>query len=103
MIGRLARDVGEDESLGYVAGVVSVLDQTAEDILQLNRRFLTRAKNFPGFFSFGPWITPLSAVLVDGELDQVEVATVSNGAVHRRNSVSNMVYRRACWSLSILR
>jgi len=53
VIGRECRNVEEADALEHVAGVCCVLDQTAEDILQENPRFLTRAKNFPTFFAFG--------------------------------------------------
>ncbi|MDP9443253.1 MAG: fumarylacetoacetate hydrolase family protein [Actinomycetota bacterium] len=93
VIGIACRDVPAEDALGTVLGVCPVLDQTAEDILQRNPRFLTRAKNFPGFFSFGPEIVPLSE-LADAGLDlaELEVSTVLNGRVHRRNTVSNMRY-----------
>jgi 2-keto-4-pentenoate hydratase/2-oxohepta-3-ene-1,7-dioic acid hydratase in catechol pathway len=93
VIGRLCRNVEPEEALSYAAGVVPVLDQTAEDILERNPRFLTRSKNFPGFFSFGPRIVPLEeAVAAAGSLADVEVSTVINGQVHRRNTVSHMRY-----------
>ncbi|TFD07444.1 fumarylacetoacetate hydrolase family protein [Cryobacterium sp. TMT1-66-1] len=93
VIGRYCRDVEPDDALGYVAGVVPLLDQTAEDILQRNPRFLTRSKNFPGFFSFGPSIVPLSEVFESYDsLADVTVSTVINGEVHRSNTVSNMRY-----------
>lgn len=93
VIGRECYQVEEDVALDYVAGVCPVLDQTAEDILEKNPRFLTRSKNFPGFFSFGPWIVGLDAVLAHwGSLDAVEVSTVINGAVHRKNVVANMAF-----------
>ena len=93
VIGRYCRNVEPEDALSYVAGVVPVLDQTAEDILERNPRFLTRSKNFPGFFSFGPRIVPLAEVVrVAGSLADVEVSTVINGEVHRRNTVANMRY-----------
>ena len=93
VIGRYCRNVEPEDALSYVAGVVPVLDQTAEDILERNPRFLTRSKNFPGFFSFGPRIVPLAEVVrVAGSLADVEVSTVINGEVHRSNTVSNMRY-----------
>ncbi len=96
VIGRECRDVSEEEALSYVFGVVTVLDQTAEDILERNPRFLTRAKNFPGFFAFGPEIVPMADVPggADGLAD-LEVSTVVNGEVHRRNTVANMRYSPA--------
>lgn len=92
VIGKYCRNVEVDEALDYVAGVVPVLDQTAEDILQRNPRFLTRSKNFPGFFSFGPRIVPLAEAVDGGMLADMEVSTVVNGEVLRTNTVSHMRY-----------
>jgi 2-keto-4-pentenoate hydratase/2-oxohepta-3-ene-1,7-dioic acid hydratase in catechol pathway len=93
VIGKYCRDVSEAEALDHVFGVVTILDQTAEDILQRNPRFLTRSKNFPGFFSFGPEIVPLAEVRAKfPALGEIEVQTVHNGIVHRRNTVSNMAF-----------
>lgn len=95
VIGKECRNVTEAEALDYVLGVVPVLDQTAEDILARNPRFLTRSKNFPGFFSFGPRIVPLAAVLDEvGDLADVEVSTVVGDEV-RSNSIRNMRYSPA--------
>ncbi|MDN5856003.1 MAG: fumarylacetoacetate hydrolase family protein [Actinomycetia bacterium] len=96
VIGRECRDVTEVEALSYVFGVCAILDQTAEDILQRNPRFLTRSKNFPGFFSFGPHIVPMSSLgAFAGDLGDIEVSTVHNGRVHRRNTVAHMRYSPA--------
>ncbi len=93
VIGRLTRDVEREDAVGCLWGVCPILDQTAEDILQRNPRFLTRSKNFPGFFSFGPGITPIGEVLERfGSLAAVEVSTVLNGAVHRANTVARMIF-----------
>ena len=96
VIGRYCRNVDLEDALDYVWGVCPVLDQTAEDILQRNPRYLTRSKNFPGFFSFGPAITPLPVVLEGfGSLDALEVATVKNGEIHRTNTTANMIFAPA--------
>jgi 2-keto-4-pentenoate hydratase/2-oxohepta-3-ene-1,7-dioic acid hydratase in catechol pathway len=96
VIGRECRHVTEDEALDYVFGVTTVLDQTAEDILQRNPRFLTRSKNFPGFFSFGPEIVPLAELLEHaGRLEDVEVSTVVNDTDRRVNTVGMMRYSPA--------
>ncbi|HEX2176619.1 MAG TPA: fumarylacetoacetate hydrolase family protein [Nocardioidaceae bacterium] len=93
VIGQYCRNVEPEDALSYLAGVCPVLDQTAEDILERNPRFLTRSKNFPGFFSFGPEIVPLEeAVGTAGSLADVEVSTVINGRAHRTNTVSHMRY-----------
>ncbi|MBB4933358.1 2-keto-4-pentenoate hydratase/2-oxohepta-3-ene-1,7-dioic acid hydratase in catechol pathway [Lipingzhangella halophila] len=89
VMGRHCYGVDEGSALEHVWGVCTVLDQTTEDILARNPRFLTRSKNFPGFFSFGPAIVPLSEV---GPLADLEVSTLLNGEVHRKNRVALMRY-----------
>ncbi|MBC2931968.1 fumarylacetoacetate hydrolase family protein [Nocardioides sp. zg-1228] len=96
VIGRECRNVSEEEALDHVFGVTTILDQTAEDILQRNPRFLTRSKNFPGFFSFGPEIVPMAEVLERfGSIGDVEVSTVVNGDQARTNTVAHMRYSPA--------
>jgi 2-keto-4-pentenoate hydratase/2-oxohepta-3-ene-1,7-dioic acid hydratase in catechol pathway len=94
VIGRYCRNVEVRHALSYVWGVCAVLDQTAEDILMRNPRYLTRAKNFPGFFSFGPGITPLNEFLErnGGRLDDVVVSTILNGQPAHANTVANMLF-----------
>jgi 2-keto-4-pentenoate hydratase/2-oxohepta-3-ene-1,7-dioic acid hydratase in catechol pathway len=89
VIGTLCRNVTEEEALQYVAGVCLVIDMTAEDILQRNPRFLTRAKNFDTFFSFGPELITLDEV---PDLSSLRVATYKNGTLHRDNLVANMAF-----------
>jgi 2-keto-4-pentenoate hydratase/2-oxohepta-3-ene-1,7-dioic acid hydratase in catechol pathway len=93
VIGRHCRNVSEADALDHVFGVCVILDQTAEDILERNPRFLTRSKNFPGFFSFGAEIVPVAEVLTGADdLSAVEVTTVLNGEAKRTNTVSRMRY-----------
>jgi len=89
VIGREAKNVSEDEAPSVVAGFTMVLDMTAEDILRKNPRYLTRAKSFDTFFSFGPHLLTPDEV---GEVEEMEVATVLNGEVRRRNTVPNMTF-----------
>lgn len=93
IVGREARNVDVSAALDHVWGVCAILDQTAEDILRRNPRFLTRAKNFPTFFAFGPTLIPLEeATAVHGSLEKISVSTVVNGAETRTDTVSNMTY-----------
>jgi 2-keto-4-pentenoate hydratase/2-oxohepta-3-ene-1,7-dioic acid hydratase in catechol pathway len=95
VIGRHCRNVEPEEALDHVLGVVNVLDQTAEDILARNPRFLTRSKNFPGFFSFGPRIVPLAEVAAHaGSAEDIEVSTVV-GDRTRTNTIARMRYSPA--------
>jgi 2-keto-4-pentenoate hydratase/2-oxohepta-3-ene-1,7-dioic acid hydratase in catechol pathway len=92
IIGREASNVATEEALDYVFGVCAILDQTAEDILEPNPRYLTRSKNFPTFFSFGPEVVTLDEYLASRALEDVEVATYLDGAEVRRNIVGNMTH-----------
>jgi len=93
VFGREARDVSENGALEVLWGVVPILDQTAEDILERNPRYLTRSKNFPGFLTMGPGIVPMCEVQERfGDIDDIVVQTVINGELHRENVVRNMMF-----------
>jgi len=89
VMGRRASHVRPEHALDVVAGIVPVLDLTAEDILQRNPRFLTRAKSFRSFFSFGPALATLDEF---PDLPHVSVATAINGQEVRRNTVDRMLF-----------
>jgi 2-keto-4-pentenoate hydratase/2-oxohepta-3-ene-1,7-dioic acid hydratase in catechol pathway len=89
IIGREAKDVREKDAPSVVAGFTTVLDMTAEDILRRNPRYLTRAKSFDTFFSFGPELMTPDEI---ADLEALEVSTVLNGEVRRSNTVSNMTF-----------
>lgn len=89
IIGKECRDVSEEDALDVVAGYTTIIDMTAEDILQKNPRYLTRAKSFNTFFSFGPHLVTPDEV---EDVLNLKVATVINGEVHRENTVSNMTF-----------
>lgn len=89
IIGRSCRRVSESQAPDHIAGYCLIIDMTAEDILQKNPRFLTRAKNFDTFFSFGPeLITPDEVP----DILKVKVGTYRNGKLHRENVVANMAF-----------
>jgi 2-keto-4-pentenoate hydratase/2-oxohepta-3-ene-1,7-dioic acid hydratase in catechol pathway len=93
IFGRECRDVGEVDALQYLAGVALILDQTAEDILQRNPRFLTRAKNFPGFFSFGPELVTIDELLSTfPSVGEIVVSTVKNQEVQASARVAEMIF-----------
>ncbi len=93
VIGRTAWQVDEDAALDHIAAVFCVLDQTAEDILQRNPRFLTRSKNFPTFLSLGGQLVTTDEVRSpETGLGHLKVGTWHNGALHRENTVDNMTF-----------
>jgi 2-keto-4-pentenoate hydratase/2-oxohepta-3-ene-1,7-dioic acid hydratase in catechol pathway len=89
VIGRTAKNVPEEDAPSVVAGFTTVLDMTAEDILRRNPRYLTRAKSFDTFFSFGPELVTPDEI---ADVEALEVSTVLNGEVRRTNTVSNMMF-----------
>jgi 2-keto-4-pentenoate hydratase/2-oxohepta-3-ene-1,7-dioic acid hydratase in catechol pathway len=87
VVGRTCRGVSVDDADEVIAGYAPVIDVTAEDVLQRNPRFLTRAKSYDTFLVVGPRL----AVPGPGTaLDDVEVRTVVNGTVAASNTVGNM-------------
>ncbi|MCL6517571.1 fumarylacetoacetate hydrolase family protein [Alicyclobacillus sp.] len=90
IIGKRCKDVPLEEAPAVVAGFTTVIDMTAEDILQKNPRFLTRAKNFDTFFSFGPEFVTVDEV---ADVHALTVGTYINGRLHRENVVANMTFR----------
>jgi len=86
VVGRTCRDVAVEEVDDVVAGYLPVIDVTAEDVLQRNPRFLTRAKSFDTFLVLGPRLALPGGVT----LDDVEVRTIVDGEVIARNVVANM-------------
>jgi len=89
IIGSRCRHVAPGDWLKVVAGFTPVIDMTAEDILRQNPRYLTLAKSFDTFFSFGPVVLTPDEV---PEVGRLEVATVLNGRVHAANAVANMTF-----------
>ncbi|SEO76637.1 fumarylacetoacetate hydrolase family protein [Paenibacillus sp. OV219] len=90
VIGKVCRNVSEEEAPDYVAGFATALDMTAADIHEMNPRYLTRAKSFDTFLSIGPQL------LTVGEIEDVhklEISTVLNGTEVHRNTVSQMRFR----------
>ncbi|UOF89619.1 fumarylacetoacetate hydrolase family protein [Fodinisporobacter ferrooxydans] len=90
IIGKECKDVSEADAQSVIAGFTTIIDMTTEDILAKNPRYLTRSKSFDTFFSFGPQLVTPDEV---HDIHNLHVATVINGQVHRKNSISNMTFR----------
>jgi 2-keto-4-pentenoate hydratase/2-oxohepta-3-ene-1,7-dioic acid hydratase in catechol pathway len=89
IIGKRCKYVREQHADTVVFGYVPIIDMTAEDILLKNPRFLTRAKAFDTFLSFGPVILTPSEV---SDLSSLTVRTVLNGEVTKSNQIRNMLF-----------
>lgn len=89
VIGRTCYDIDVQDAGEVIAGYIPIIDMTAEDILERNPRFLTRAKSFDTFLVLGPWIETLGST---ESLDNIEVRTIINGTVEARNTVEHMLF-----------
>ena len=87
VIGRRCRNVPEEDVDDVIAGYVPAIDMTAEDILQRNPRYLTRAKSFDTFLVLGPWLRTDPV-----DLSEVTVETVVNDEVVASDSITNMAF-----------
>ncbi|WP_096270129.1 fumarylacetoacetate hydrolase family protein [Paucisalibacillus globulus] len=90
IIGKECKNVSPEDVPNVIAGFTTILDMTAEDILEKNPRYLTRAKSFDTFFSFGPQLITGEEV---EDILQLHVSTIKNGEVHRKNIVNNMTFK----------
>jgi len=89
VMGRTCRGVDEGEVSDVIAGFLPVIDMTAEDVLQQNPRFLTRAKSYDTFLVPGAAIAVLEGPL---DLDGLSVRTEVNGEVRAENEIRNMLF-----------
>jgi 2-keto-4-pentenoate hydratase/2-oxohepta-3-ene-1,7-dioic acid hydratase in catechol pathway len=87
IIGKTCRFVPADQVHEVIFGYTTTLDLTALDVLRKNPRYLTRAKSFDTFFSFGPVVVTTDEI---ADVDSLEVITEHNGAVWSRDFVRNM-------------
>ncbi|AXR77319.1 fumarylacetoacetate hydrolase family protein [Natrarchaeobaculum sulfurireducens] len=89
VMGRTCRNVDEAAVDDVVAGYLPVIDMTAEDILQRNPRFLTRAKSFDSFLVVGPSIAVPEEPL---PLEELSVRTIVDDEVAAENEIRNMLF-----------
>jgi 2-keto-4-pentenoate hydratase/2-oxohepta-3-ene-1,7-dioic acid hydratase in catechol pathway len=87
IIGKTCRFVPAGDVRDVIFGYTTTLDLTALDVLRKNPRYLTRAKSFDTFFSFGPVIVTADEI---ADVDALEVITEHNGGVCSRDFVRNM-------------
>jgi len=85
VIGKLAKNVSEADSLDYVFGYTIANDVTARD-LQFNDGQWARSKGFDTFCPLGPWIE--TEFLPDGQVIESRI----NGDVRQNVSISKMTH-----------
>jgi 2-keto-4-pentenoate hydratase/2-oxohepta-3-ene-1,7-dioic acid hydratase in catechol pathway len=89
IIGKTCKHVALEDVPGVILGFTTILDMTADDVLQRHPHFLTRAKSFDTFFSFGPWIVTPDEV---DDLAPLRTTTLLNGVPQRSDLVAHMAF-----------
>jgi 2-keto-4-pentenoate hydratase/2-oxohepta-3-ene-1,7-dioic acid hydratase in catechol pathway len=87
IIGKTCHFVPNGQVRDVIFGYTTTLDLTALDVLRKNPRYLTRAKSFDTFFSFGPVVVTADEI---ADVDALEVITEHNESVSSRDFVRNM-------------
>lgn len=89
VLSRPTKDVSAAGGQSVVWGALTVLDLTAEDVLRVNPRFLTRAKGYDGFFVMSDWLVPWGAAEY---LQSRNICTLVNGTVQSEDVTDHMTY-----------
>jgi 2-keto-4-pentenoate hydratase/2-oxohepta-3-ene-1,7-dioic acid hydratase in catechol pathway len=88
VIGKLAKNVSEDQALEYLWGVTIANDVTARD-LQFGDGQWARSKGFDTFCPLGPWVE--TEFLPDGQVIESRI----NGEVRQNVAITEMVHKIA--------
>ena len=88
VIGRGARNVSEDEAMGYVAGYACYNDATARDWQRHTSQF-TPGKTFPGTGAFGPALVTPDEV---GDWTKLPIATRLNGETVQQATLADLIF-----------
>jgi 2-keto-4-pentenoate hydratase/2-oxohepta-3-ene-1,7-dioic acid hydratase in catechol pathway len=89
IFGKKCKNIKPNEWRSVLAGLTTIIDMTAEDILRRNPRNLTQSKSFDTFFSFGPILYTIDEVK---DVFSLQVQTIINGKVHAENTIANMTF-----------
>ncbi|WP_338044368.1 fumarylacetoacetate hydrolase family protein [Paenibacillus pinistramenti] len=92
IIGAACKNVEPADAMSYVGAFTGSLDMTAKDIHARNPRYLSRAKSFDTFFSFGPELVTPDEIDC---LQELTVETVLNGRTVYGSHVANMIFSPA--------
>jgi len=85
VIGKLAKNIAENEALDYVLGYTCGNDVTARDLQPQNGQW-TVAKSFDTFMPLGPWIE------TDLDPSNLHIRSLLNGEVRQSSSTANLIF-----------
>ncbi|MFL5842597.1 MAG: fumarylacetoacetate hydrolase family protein [Thermoleophilaceae bacterium] len=88
VIGRRAKDVGEEDALDYVAGYMLLNDLSARDMQFATPQWMP-GKVFDGAAPSGPWLVTADEA---GAHDAIEIELTLNGEVMQSSSTGDLVH-----------
>ncbi len=89
VIGKLCKNVAQEDALSYVAGYFIMNDISARDIQFIDKQY-SRAKGFDTFGPCGPWLTTADEI---PEPDSLPLTTRVNGEIRQNSSTKNLVLK----------
>lgn len=89
VIGKICKDISEDNALDCVAGYFAMNDVSARDIQFVDKQY-TRAKGFDTFGPCGPWLTTPDEIPDPCDL---RIMTKVNGEIRQNSSTKNLVLK----------
>ncbi len=89
VIGKLCKNVAQEDALNYVAGYFIMNDISARDIQFVDKQY-SRAKGFDTFGPCGPWLTTADEI---HDPDSLPLTTRVNGEIRQNSSTKNLVLK----------
>lgn len=85
VIGKMARNVSEEEAKEYIAGYTCANDVTARDLQRMDGQW-TRSKSFDTFCPLGP------KIVKDIDPTNLSIATRVNGITKQKSNTNQMIF-----------
>ncbi len=89
VIGRICKDVTEDQSLDYIAGYTIINDVSARDLQHIDGQY-TRSKSLDSFCPMGPCLVTRDEL---GDGSGLKLTTKINGVIKQDSTTSQMMVR----------
>ena len=88
VIGKICKDVNENQSLDYIAGYTIINDVSARDLQRSDGQYV-RAKSLDGFCPMGPCIVTKDEL---GDGSGLRMTTKINGVIKQESNTSQMMF-----------
>jgi 2-keto-4-pentenoate hydratase/2-oxohepta-3-ene-1,7-dioic acid hydratase in catechol pathway len=88
VMGRRARDVGEEKALSYVFGYANGNDFSARDLMRVSSQLML-GKTCDGFAPLGPWVVSADQI---ADPQNLKIATYVNGEERQNSNTADMIY-----------